>query len=106
MKITDRTGKVAGGTIVTDEDEVMFMTSTGQSVRIPVSSVSQLSRSAQGVKRMSLNEGETIQDLAKVVQFEGDGEEDSEDEGAEIEDTANGEGESSAEGAADEQSEE
>ena len=55
---------------------------------------------------MSLNEGETIQDLAKVVQFEGDGEEDSEDEGAEIEDTANGEGESSEEGASDEQSEE
>jgi DNA gyrase subunit A len=73
MKITDRTGKVAGATVITDEDEVMFMTSTGQSVRVPAASISLLSRSAQGVKIMELREGETIQDLAKVVQFEGDG---------------------------------
>lgn len=83
MKITDRTGKVAGATVITDEDEVMFMTSTGQSVRVAASSVSRLSRSAQGVKIMDLKEGETIQDLAKVVQFEGDGEDEADVENAE-----------------------
>jgi len=76
MKITDRTGPVAGGTVVDAEegDEVMFMTSSGQSVRLSVSGISRLSRSAQGVKIMDLKKGETIQDLARVVQFEGDGE--------------------------------
>jgi len=87
MKITDRTGRVAGGTVVHEEegDEVMFMTSSGQSVRLSVSGISKLSRSAQGVKIMDLKKGETIQDLARVVQFEGDGEDGEDEENPESE---------------------
>ena len=45
----------------------MLMTSKGQSVRIKVSQIRETGRNAQGVKLMTLNEGETIQDVATVV---------------------------------------
>lgn len=93
MKITDRTSKVAGGIVIHEDDEVMFMTSTGQSVRIAAPSISLLSRSAQGVRVMNLKENETIQDLARVVQFEGDGES--------VEETSALEGEPEADAAGD-----
>jgi DNA gyrase subunit A len=48
----------------------MLMTSKGQSVRIKVGGekgIRETGRNAQGVKLMNLNEGETIQDVAKVM---------------------------------------
>jgi DNA gyrase subunit A len=48
----------------------MLMTSKGQSVRIKVSQIRETGRNAQGVKLMSLNEGETIQDVATVISEE------------------------------------
>jgi DNA gyrase subunit A len=43
------------------------MTSKGQSVRIRIQDIRETGRNAQGVKLMTLNEGETIQDVATVV---------------------------------------
>jgi len=67
MKITGKTGMVVGAVAVTDIDEVMLMTNTGQSVRIRAKDVRQAGRNTQGVKLMSLAEGEIIQDIARVV---------------------------------------
>ena len=39
MKVTDKTGPVVGAVTVTEEDELMLMTSTGQSIRIRVSEI-------------------------------------------------------------------
>jgi DNA gyrase subunit A len=77
MKTTGKTGKVVGALVVREEDELMLMTSAGQSVRIKVSGVRPTSRNTQGVKLMNLKEGETIQDIARVIV---DGEENSEQE--------------------------
>ncbi len=67
MKVTDKTGLVVSAVAVHETDELMLMTSTGQSVRIRVTDVRQAGRNTQGVKLMTLAEGETIQDIARVV---------------------------------------
>ena len=79
MKITDKTGPICGTLVVSEEDEIMCMTSTGQSVRIPAAEIRVIGRATQGVKIMSLKKGETIQDIARVVE----GEETDEEEGDE-----------------------
>ncbi len=77
MKVTEKTGTVVGALAVTSSDELMLMTSTGQSVRIRCEDIRQIGRATQGVKLMNLKEGEIIQDIARVVS------DDLEDEGSE-----------------------
>ena len=80
MKTTDKTGKVVGALVVRQEDELMLMTSAGQSVRIEVGGVRPTSRNTQGVKLMNLKDGEIIQDIARVIVDEDEeGEESSEE---------------------------
>ena len=67
MNVTEKTGKVVAAKVVHDKDELMLMTTKGQSVRIRVCDIRETGRNAQGVKLMGLNEGETIQDVATVV---------------------------------------
>ncbi|MBE7497750.1 MAG: DNA gyrase subunit A [Verrucomicrobiaceae bacterium] len=70
MNVTEKTGKVVAALAVKETDELMLMTSKGQSVRIKVSQIRETGRNAQGVKLMTLNEGETIQDVATVISDE------------------------------------
>lgn len=67
MNVTEKTGKVVSALAVASSDELMLMTSKGQSVRIRVSEIRECGRNAQGVKLMDLKEGETIQDVATVI---------------------------------------
>ncbi|MDB6076547.1 MAG: gyrase, subunit [Akkermansiaceae bacterium] len=67
MKVTEKTGEVVGAVTVREEDELMLMTSGGQSIRIRVSEVRETGRNAQGVKLLTLKEGEKLQDIALVV---------------------------------------
>ena len=67
MKVTEKTGPVIGALKVAEEDEIMLMTSAGQSVRIRAAEARLTGRNAQGVKLMNLREGESIQDIARVV---------------------------------------
>ncbi len=66
MKTTDKTGKVARALVVHAADELMLMTNSGQSVRIPVESIREAGRNTQGVKLITLREGEFVQDVARV----------------------------------------
>jgi DNA gyrase subunit A len=70
MNVTEKTGKVVAALAVKETDELMLMTSKGQSVRIKVSQIRETGRNAQGVKLMTLNEGEIIQDVATVISDE------------------------------------
>ena len=87
MKVTEKTGSVVGALKVNEEDDIMLMTAAGQRVRIPAASARLTGRNAQGVKLMNLKEGETIQDIARVVkddsEVEGDGDGDAGEAGAE-----------------------
>ncbi len=96
MNVTEKTGKVVAALAVKETDELMLMTSKGQSVRIKVSQIRETGRNAQGVKLMTLNEGETIQDVATVIS------EEEEAPAAEGESTADAAPEASAEVTSDE----
>jgi DNA gyrase subunit A len=77
MAVNDKTGPVVGAVTVTDQDELMLMTSTGQSIRIRVNEIRETGRVAQGVKLLTLREGENLQDVAIVIP-DGDDESDRE----------------------------
>jgi len=67
MNVTDKTGPVVGAVTVTEEDELMLMTSTGQSIRIRAAEIRETGRVAQGVKLLTLKEGEKLQDVSIVI---------------------------------------
>jgi DNA gyrase subunit A len=67
MKCTEKTGPVVGSLAVEEADEVMLMTDGGQSIRIRVSDVRETGRNAQGVKLVTLNQGEKLQAVARVM---------------------------------------
>jgi len=74
MKTADKTGKVIGALTVTDNDEIMLITSGGQMVRTRVSEIRETGRNTMGVKLMGLATGEKLQAIAPVVsQDEEDG---------------------------------
>lgn len=67
LAVTDKTGKLVNAVAVTEQDELMLMTSTGQSIRIRVSEIRETGRVAQGVKLLTLKEGEKLQDVSIVI---------------------------------------
>ena len=56
-KITEKTGDVAGISIVNDDNDVMIITSDGIIIRTAVDEISKFGRTTQGVKVMRLDEG-------------------------------------------------
>ena len=79
MKCTEKTGEVVGACMVHPDDELMLMTSSGQSIRIRCADVREAGRNTQGVKLVTLKEGEKLQDIARVVPDE-ESAEDTDDE--------------------------
>jgi DNA gyrase subunit A len=67
MKTGDKTGHVVGALTVTDNDELMLITTKGQMVRTPVKEIRETGRNAMGVKLLTLREGEKLQAIAPVV---------------------------------------
>jgi len=67
MKVTEKTGDVVGAVAVEEEDELMLMTTGGQSIRIRVAEVREAGRNTQGVKLVTLKDDEKLQDIARVV---------------------------------------
>lgn len=63
-KITQKTGKLVGVRIASDEDDVMLITDTGTIIRLKVKDISVLGRSTQGVTLMRTSDG------GKVVSIE------------------------------------
>lgn len=78
----DRTGNVVGAEIVDEDDEIMLINSEGIIIRVKAADISELKRSAQGVKIMRVEEDEHIVSMARVIP-----EEDEEEEGVEASDS-------------------
>jgi DNA gyrase subunit A len=70
IKTTDRNGPVMGVTRVHDGDEVMMITARGKIQRIPVGDVSVIGRNTQGVRIMSLDEGDKLVAVKRVPREE------------------------------------
>jgi DNA gyrase subunit A len=67
MKTNDKTGVVVGALTVTDKDEIMLLTQTGQMVRTPVNNIREAGRNTQGVKLINLTAGDKLTAIARVV---------------------------------------
>jgi DNA gyrase subunit A len=67
MKCNEKTGEVAGAVMVLPEDELMLMTSDGQSIRIRCADIREAGRNTSGVKLVTMSDGVKLQDIARVV---------------------------------------
>ena len=65
-KITEKTGDVMGVKAVTDEHEIMMITSAGIIIRIRMSEVKSIGRITSGVKLISLGKDVRVVKIAKV----------------------------------------
>tara|TARA_B100000315_G_scaffold150954_1_gene139737 strand:- start:2648 stop:5080 length:2433 start_codon:yes stop_codon:yes gene_type:complete len=70
IKCTARNGKVMSIKIVSDEDQLMVITSDGNIIRMKVSEISTIGRNTQGSRIVSLKENTKIVDMARVVEKE------------------------------------
>src|SRR5436305_1941844 len=81
IKTTERNGPVIGIVRVRDDDELMMMTARGKIQRVKVSDFNPIGRNTQGVRIMSLDEGDTLAAIVRVPKDENGAEEAEEIEG-------------------------
>ena len=65
-KITEKTGDVVGAKAVTDENEIMMITTEGIIIQLRVQDISTLGRITSGVKMMNLDDEVKVARIAKV----------------------------------------
>lgn len=65
---SERNGKIVAAKLVTDEDEVMLITTGGVLIRTRVSEIRELGRATQGVTLIALDAGEKLSGLEKVAE--------------------------------------
>jgi len=81
---SDRNGPVVDVRLVKDTDEVMLMTDRGQTLRTRVGEIRETGRNAQGVKIMTVDEGEKIVALERLAETGDEGGESMPPEGSSI----------------------
>jgi DNA gyrase subunit A len=74
MKTTEKTGRVIGLRLVTNEDQIMLVSSGGKVVRIRVNEIRVIGRNTQGVRLIDLEEGERVAAVARLAEREDDAE--------------------------------
>ena len=72
-KIMDKTGYIVGVKAVTDENEIMMITSGGIIIQIRMNDIRNLGRITSGVKLINLDEGVEVAKIAKVREKVSDG---------------------------------
>lgn len=65
-KVTEKTGKLIGARIVTDNDQIMLINSNGIVIRLNVAGISVTSRNTMGVKLMKSSEEDKVIAIAKM----------------------------------------
>jgi DNA gyrase subunit A len=69
---SERNGTVVGAKLVSDEDEIMLITTGGVLIRTRVAEIRGMGRATQGVTLISLDDGEKLAGLEKIVETVGD----------------------------------
>ncbi len=72
MKTTERTGRVIGVRQVTDDDNLMLVTTTGKIIRLRVADIRLIGRNTQGVRLIDVEPGERVVSLARLAEREED----------------------------------
>lgn len=73
-KVTDKTGYVVGVKAVTDEHEIMMITTEGIIIQLRMDDISTLGRITSGVKMINLDDNVKVAKIAKVREKVSDGE--------------------------------
>lgn len=68
IQVNDRNGEVIGALQVTHNDELMLITDRGTLVRTRVNEISLVGRNAQGVRLISLSEGEHLVGIQRIAE--------------------------------------
>ncbi|MCH7683469.1 MAG: DNA gyrase subunit A [Gemmatimonadetes bacterium] len=67
LKRTEKTGSIVALREVLPDDELMMITRHGVIIRVPVDGIRVIGRNTQGVRVMNLDAGDTVVDVARVV---------------------------------------
>ena len=67
MRTTDKTGRVVGVKMVTDDDQIMLVTSGGKVIRLRVNEIRIIGRNTQGVRLIGLAIGLLVVGLVAAV---------------------------------------
>ncbi len=67
IKTSERNGKVVALINVSDQDELMMMTANGMIIRAAINTIRSIGRNTQGVKLISLKEGDKLVSVAPVI---------------------------------------
>ncbi|HRY29669.1 MAG TPA: DNA gyrase subunit A [Elusimicrobiota bacterium] len=86
IKTSDRNGAVVGIKLVTNDNDIMFMTEKGMTVRVHAKDLSVIGRNTQGYRLIRMEEGDKLASIAPVV-VEDESDEDSSDSGAKSKDS-------------------
>jgi DNA gyrase subunit A len=70
VKTTERNGKVVAIKEVLEDDELMLITEKGIIIRQPVKQIKEIGRNTQGVRLITLDKGDKVMDVARVVKGE------------------------------------
>lgn len=65
-KLSDKVGKLVQSKVVDSEQELLIITQNGIMIRVEIDDISCISRNTQGVKVISLNDGDRVVSLAKI----------------------------------------
>jgi len=72
LKVTDKVGRLVAVLDVTDSDDLMIINKSGIAIRTPVVDISVIGRNTQGVRLISLRDGDEISSVTKIKQEEVD----------------------------------
>jgi DNA gyrase subunit A len=67
LQTSDRNGRMVGALQISDDDEVMLISSSGTLVRTPVNDISIQGRNTQGVRLIRLDEGDRLVGLERII---------------------------------------
>jgi len=68
LRRTEKTGSIVALKEVLPDDELMMVTRNGVIIRVPVEGIRVIGRNTQGVRVMNLDAGDTVRDVARVVE--------------------------------------
>ena len=76
IQTTERNGKVVAAVLVSEQDQIMLITTGGVLVRTRVSEIREMGRATQGVTLINVDEGTQLSGLQRVAESDDDADED------------------------------
>ncbi len=72
LKVTEKTGSVISIKLVSDQDELMIITTKGTLIRTKIKDIKTIGRNTQGVRLIKLKEGEKVSAVARIAEEDDD----------------------------------